>query len=365
MSSSTANGNTALVLSGGLALGAYHAGAYAALEAAGGPLPDHLAGCSIGAVTAAIIAGNPPGERVAQLRRFWDAVTDASPEVAPWAGLLVAGPWQQALSWASAARTGLLGRPGLFHPRLPMAGDPTPGLYDLAPLRGHLEQAVDFARLNGGEVRVSIAATDLVSGERVVFDTGRGDRIGPEHLLATSALAPLFAPVEVGGRLLGDGGLVANTPLDLVLDAPPAGPLLVIACDLFAREGSHPHSLGAAAARAGDLVFGNQTCRQLDAYRREHALRAVIANLTGRLPRGDGALGDALPTAREHGASTITVLHLAYRTAAEVGGPQKGFSYAASTLAEHWRAGEEDLRAALRVLGATAPAGFQVHAVRG
>ena len=93
---------TALVLAGGLAIGAYHAGVYAALEAAGGPVPRWFAGCSIGAVTAAILAGNRPEDRVAQLRRFWDATGDLPPTAAAWSGLLAAGPWQQALSWASA-----------------------------------------------------------------------------------------------------------------------------------------------------------------------------------------------------------------------------------------------------------------------
>ena len=351
-----------LVLSGGLAIGAYHAGVYAALDAAGGPMPSWLAGCSIGSVTAAILAGNRAEDRVAQLRRFWDAVGDPPP-VAAWSGLLVAGPWQQALSWASATRTGTLGRPGLFRPRLPRADDPTPGLYDLAPLHDLLAGLVDFGRLNSGEVRVSLAATDIVTGERVVFDTGRGDRIGPEHVVASSALLPLFAPVELGGRLLGDGGLTINTPLDLVLGDPAAEDRLIFASDLFGREGSHPRSLTAAAARAGDIVFGNQTHQVLEAYRREHHLRTTIAELTGRLP---AELRDAPDVARlvaDGRTSATTILHLGYRAAADVAGVQKAFGFAEATLAEHWRAGERDLQAALCWLDAAPKSGLSIHAV--
>ena len=355
---------TALVLAGGLAIGAYHAGVYAALEAAGGPAPRWFAGCSIGAVTAAILAGNRPEDRVAQLRRFWDATGDLPPTAAAWSGLLAAGPWQQALSWASAARTGTLGRPGLFRPRFQAVDDPTPGLYDLGPLHDRLTELVDFGRLNGGEVRVSIAATDVVTGERVVFDTGRGERIGPEHVVASSAMLPLFAPIELGGRLLGDGGMVANTPLDLVLGDPAAGDLTVFSSDLFGREGTRHRSLVAASARAGDIVFGNQTHMILEAYRREHRLRAMIAGLAGRLPF-EGADEPEVAALRVAGrAPDVTILNLGYRAAADVGGAQKAFSYAEATLAEHWRAGERDLGAALRLLGTAPAAGLSIHTVR-
>src|SRR5712691_10820179 len=59
----------ALVLSGGGALGAYQAGAYAALENCG-VRPNWIAGTAIGAVNAAIIAGNLPHERIFRLRQF-------------------------------------------------------------------------------------------------------------------------------------------------------------------------------------------------------------------------------------------------------------------------------------------------------
>src|ERR1700757_708341 len=64
----------ALVLQGGGALGSYQAGVYEAL-ASSQYVPDWVAGISIGAVNAAIIAGNAPENRVAQLRNFWEDVT--------------------------------------------------------------------------------------------------------------------------------------------------------------------------------------------------------------------------------------------------------------------------------------------------
>ena len=66
----------ALLLQGGGALGAYQAGIYQGLMEADRNLePDWVAGISIGAINAAIIAGNAPDKRVDKLRAFWDGVT--------------------------------------------------------------------------------------------------------------------------------------------------------------------------------------------------------------------------------------------------------------------------------------------------
>src|SRR5262245_16624675 len=65
----------ALVLQGGAALGAYQAGVYQAMHEAN-ILPDWVCGVSIGAINAAIIAGNPPNRRLQQLHSFWDLITE-------------------------------------------------------------------------------------------------------------------------------------------------------------------------------------------------------------------------------------------------------------------------------------------------
>jgi NTE family protein len=67
---------TALVFQGGGALGAYQAGVYQALAEAG-CAPDWLSGISIGAINAAIIAGNEPDMRLPRLRQFWKQSTSS------------------------------------------------------------------------------------------------------------------------------------------------------------------------------------------------------------------------------------------------------------------------------------------------
>jgi NTE family protein len=250
-----------------------------------------------------------------------------------------------------------------------------PGLYDLAPLRERLEEVIDFGLLNGPDApRLSVVTTDIATGEPVVFDTrpggGGGARVGPEHLLASCALPPDFAPVEVDGRLLADGGLSANAPLDLVLDEPAGGELVCLVLDLFAREGGRPRSLAAAAARALDLLFSGQSRLILEGRRREHRLRAMIGRLAARLPpalRDDPEVAAVLAEGRAHSA---TVLHLPYRAPAGEPDFQKTFDFSRAALAGRWEAGARDMAAALRTLAALprgdarAVEGLAVHETR-
>src|SRR5579862_8837568 len=97
-----------LVLQGGGALGSYQAGVYEAL-ATSPYLPDWIAGISIGAINAAIIAGNAPEKRVERLREFWEGITAPS-------ALWPATPGRA----ASSLNAIMFGQPGFFAPRWPM-----------------------------------------------------------------------------------------------------------------------------------------------------------------------------------------------------------------------------------------------------
>jgi NTE family protein len=338
-----------LVLSGGIALGAFEAGAFAAIEDADDDLPEWITAASIGAVNAAIIAGNQPGERAAALRRFWSsAASDPTPAVTALLGPPpVSGAWRRAYNDAAALQSLTFGRPGVFRPRM-MPGfmiGRAPALFDLAPLTARLREVVDFDRLNAGNPRLSIVATDVVSGERVVFDTARGTRIGPEHVAASGALLPLFAPVEVDGRLLGDGGLASNAPLDLVLDEPGRGELHCIVLELFTRSGPRPGFLSASLERATDVIFSNQTLRLLEGRAREYQLLALLDRVAGRLPpdlREDAEVAAMLGQVRELRQQT-TVVNLRYRPGADEAGPGKLFDFSGATLAERWTAGENGM----------------------
>ena len=342
----------ALVLSGGLALGAYQAGACEALLREEGA-PAHIAATSVGAVNAVLIAGCRDGDPAAALRAFWRGA--AGWPLPFWQEM--AG-WRQGIGIADALQSQAWGRPGLFRRRLMPEAGGVPGLHDLTPLRDRLAELVDFGRIAAGGIRLSLSATDLASGERVVFDTARGDTIGPEQVAASSALVPLFAPLEIDGRWLGDGALSANTPLDLVLDAEPDQDLLCFLVDLFAPDGQVPRSLGAGLSRSLDLVFGNQTRALLQARQRDAALRAVIARMGEAVPatlRDEPALHGLL--AEGHTARHL-LLSLGFHAGPQEIGVGKLMDYSAAALRERWQGGAAQMRAALR-LAAAPPAGAQ------
>jgi NTE family protein len=92
--------------------------------------------------------------------------------------------------------------------------------------------------------------------------------------MASCGFLPEFAPLEVDGRLLGDGGLSLNAPFDPMLVSDTQGGLLLHVVDLYARDGARPESLEAALERKNDFLFGNQTfirlkyCLELQKLRR-------------------------------------------------------------------------------------------------
>lgn len=229
----------ALVLSGGMALGAYQLGALEGL-AEGRFTPDWIAGTSIGALNGAIFAGNPPESRLPKLREFWEkainvgAVPDSFPSWMIKAGGLL-----------SALQTYLLGNTDFFRTRLrSLFAGGFPAHYDSGPLRSLLPDAVDFGYLNRGDIRFTLLTVDVATGNEVVFDTQLGHQIGPQHLLAAAGFLPDFAPIEIDGRVLGDGGFSRNAPAHLVLgDASTrCHNLVCYIVDLFANNGSLPET---------------------------------------------------------------------------------------------------------------------------
>ncbi|WP_206932509.1 patatin-like phospholipase family protein [Roseococcus thiosulfatophilus] len=341
----------ALVLSGGVALGAFEAGACAALEASGQPMPRWIAGSSVGAVNAALFAAAPPGQGGAALRGFWSSLAQ---EPTPLTTFLLGPPpargaWRAAHNRAAAWQTLLMGRPGLFRPDLRLGGGRA--FYDMAPLRARLDATLDLDRLNRGPTRLSIVTTDVETGARVVFDTARGDWLTAEHILASSAMPGLFPPVELEGRRLVDGGLSANAPLDLILREVGEEALTCLVVELFHRTGQRPRRLSAALARAADLAFGNQTRQALVAHAREWEVRARMASLARHLPEDRRADPEVAQLLRAAGVGArATVVLMGYRAAFDEAGPGKAFDFSTATLADRWRAGEAAMAAALRRL---------------
>lgn len=314
----------ALVLSGGNALGAYHAGAYQALHEAGW-LPERVVGASAGAVTGAIICGNAPERRLARLEALWRPASGLG-------STLPIGFLEEARRSSSALSSMILGEPDFFVPRSllgqwwnPVAVSQTPSLYDATPMEETLERLVDFERLNAACPPLAVTAVDIETGEDVVFDV-RTHELGPKHIRASSALIPAFSPVEMNGRLLADAGVAMNLPLDAILGTVTDQPLLCIAVDLLPLHGPPPPSLGETLARMQDLLFATQGRRAIAAWQAIFDARVA----TGSCP-------------------AVTLVHVAYSDhRREVSG--KAFDFSPVSARERWRAGHTDMSAALHAL---------------
>jgi NTE family protein len=163
----------ALLLQGGGALGAYQGGVYEALAEAD-LHPDWTAGISIGAINAALIAGNPPEKRVEKLREFWELVTSPGYDSGP-APLLNGDTARTMLNQWSAGRALSLGAAGFFAPRprtpwlWPHGSIEATSYYDTRPLRATLERLVDFDRVDSGGMRFSVGAVNVRTGNYRLF----------------------------------------------------------------------------------------------------------------------------------------------------------------------------------------------------
>ena len=335
----------ALVLQGGGALGAYQAGVYAAASETQRP-PDWIAGVSIGAVNAALIAGNPPDKRADRLREFWELVSSGPAQRLP--------PWlatREMLNQWSAAMAALVGVPGFFAPRRTPAlllgtAAPLTSVYDTSPLRSTLERLVDFDRLNDDGIRVSVGAVNVRTGNSVYFDN-RSQRLGPEHIMASGALPPGFPPVSIDGEDYWDGGIVSNTPLQYVLDMHPrTEPLVVLQVDLFSARGLMPASLSEVMERQKDITYSSRTRMNTDVMAANMNLQQAIADLIARLP---AAMRQDPGVAQVQAMLThqpIDVYHLIYRDKPyEL--ESKDYEFSRAAVEEHWEAGMRDMRRTL------------------
>jgi NTE family protein len=335
-----------LVFQGGGALGSYQAGVYEAL-AAGGLAPDWVGGISIGAINAALIAGNPPERRVERLRAFWEEATSGM----QWRPLFAAEGDRPLFVEFSAGWIAAAGVPGFFAPRIPppfLQFPGTPGalsFYDTAPLRRTLEQLVDFDLVNKGPIRLSVGAVNVRSGNFTYFDS-RHTRIGPEHIMASGALPPAFPPIEIDGEFYWDGGLVSNTPLQYVLDQEQKKDLTIAQVDLFNAIGEAPRNLLEATEREKDIRYSSRTRAATDLSLRLHRVKALIRELIDEAPEGvrsDPRIRELEAFSRD---TVVTVMHLINRHRG-YDSASKDYEFSRATMLELWAAGRADVEKTL------------------
>lgn len=343
----------ALVLQGGGALGAYQAGVYEGLHDAG-IRPNWLAGISIGALNAAIIAGSPEAERVERLREFWETICAAPVEWPAGEGLADTMPFAfdlRSLHNAMAAMRALFqGQPGFFKPRFPsplwspFSGNASTSFYDTAPLQRTLERLVDFDRLNSGEVRVSVGAVNVRTGNLTYFDTAER-RLGPKHFMASGALPPGFPAVEIDGEHYWDGGMVSNTPLSRVLSSEPRD-TLTFQVDLWSARGRVPYDMMEVSSRQKDIQYSSRTRAITDHALRMQKMRQAVLRTIERLPESakqDPEIRAIADMARHR---SCNIIHLIYQSKIYEG-QSKDYEFGLNAMRAHWQSGLDDIRRTL------------------
>jgi NTE family protein len=327
----------ALVLQGGGALGSYQAGVYQALDAQGIEI-DRVAGISIGAINAALIAGNPPERRVARLTEFWEQVSSWLPSLSvPYDDY-----WREFLHEWSAGFVAMAGVPGFFGPRLtpPMLAAPGSAgalsFYDNGLLADTLDRLIDWKLLNDGPIRLSVGTVEIQSGNFRFFDN-RKERLDARHIMASGALPPGLPPVEIDGKLWWDGGIVSNTPLSDVLETQ-TDPMLVFQVDLFSAAGELPRTIMDVVAREKEIRYSSRTRQVSDQLLRLRKERRAVGRLLRKLPE---SLKDDPDVAflRAHAQEQpVNVVQLIYRANAWESG-SRDYEFSARSMREHWAAG--------------------------
>jgi len=306
-----------LLLQGGGALGAYHIGAYQALHEAGME-PQWIAGVSIGAFNACILAGNPPAQRLASLENLWDTIS--RPEsVDFWTS--VHGLERRVHNTASHVEAILLGQPNFFYPRFPgpqFMPDQAPeevSYYVSTPMLRTLREFADFDLVNAKQTRLSVGATHVKTGALIFFDNSK-QVLTPEHILASGSLPPGLPGTRIDGELFWDGGCVSNTPLDVVFDEPFDGRRIVFMIDLWSSLGKEPRNMDELRWRQNDILYASRSTHRLQSLAARHNLQHALLRLKVKDPNSELAVtsvSSAHEIRTELGSGTLDIVHITYQ----------------------------------------------------
>jgi NTE family protein len=335
-----------LVLQGGGALGAYQAGVYQALHE-GGIEPDWIVGTSIGAINASLIAGNEPHNRVPRLQEFWKRMADKA-------------LWHTWSAWAQAARplsywqALSYGVPGFFDPNplaflgphVPLGADRA-GYYSMAPLERTLLELVDFSLINRSMPRLTVGAAHVRTSQMRYFDARDGE-VTVRHILASGALPPAFPAVRIDGELYWDGGILSNTPTEVVLDDTPRRNSLIFAVHLWNPTGGEPETIWEVLHRQKEIQYASRVADHIARQAQIHRLRHVIKQLLAYVPE---EVRDSEAVRELASYSCLTRMHVVRLLAprADDDDHTKDVDFSPARIRARWEAGYAAARRAIEL----------------
>ncbi len=336
-------GQIVLVLQGGGALGAYQGGVYQALHEAGIE-PDWVIGTSIGAINAALIAGNPPAQRLAKLCDFWDGVEWDQPGGAalPW---WLTGP-------ASNLTTMTMGVPGFFEPNPKLwlgvraaLGVEDASYYRTQQLRTTLTRLVDFDLIKRNLTRLTVGAVNARTGAMRYFDS-RKEPLHESHIMASGALPPAFPAIRIDGEPYWDGGIYSNTPVEAVLDDNPRRSSTVFSVHLWNPSGTEPQSIWEVLGRQKEIQYSSRAESHVRRQQQIHRLRHVISEMAKHVPlrdRGSAELQEMISW------GCRTTIHIVRLLAPRLDGEDhtKDIDFTPVGIKARWAAGYADTQDAI------------------
>jgi NTE family protein len=217
--------------------------------------------------------------------------------------------------------------------------------YDNTALRGTLERLVDFDRINSGEMRFSVGAVEVRSGNFIYFDSTK-HKITFEHIAASGSLPPGFPATKIGDHYFWDGGLVSNTPLEWVLDSRPRRDTLALQVDLWNARGELPRDMVEVEVRHKEIIYSSRNRAATERYKYMQKLRIALADLIKKVPDELRDCEEAKLLLGEANDKVCNIVHLIYR-ARSYEGIAKDFEFSRRTMEEHWKTGYDNMQETL------------------
>ncbi len=288
------NLQTAIVLQGGGALGAYEYGVLKALyEQRPGFRPVAVAGISIGAITAAVLGG-APGDPIRALDTLWRGkLTVSSPVPMPW----LPAPVDRALA--------TFGNPGMYQlqPALFTAPWLVTSIYDTAPLRQTLAELVDPRGLDDDATRVIVGAINVATGLMDYFYSRQPGGLTFDHVVASGSLPPGFPMTPIGDDWFWDGGLFSNTPLSPAInaleeaaDGDRAVERELVVVELFPMQASVPQTFSEVLQRMVQLQYTSRLTLDKHFFDKISGLVDLMAEIDHAVPADSAVRNDPVFT---------------------------------------------------------------------
>jgi NTE family protein len=337
-------GQVVLVFQGGGALGAYQAGVYEAMNEAGIE-PDWIIGTSIGAINASLVAGNEPKDRVEKLKEFWHRMSHKT----MWNS---GAPWPQMSQAMSYWNTVFGGIPEFFAPNLgaylgntARLGAENAAYYSTEPLGNTLNDLVDFKLIKSNRPRLTVGAANVCTSKMRYFDS-RDTEIGAKHIMASGALPPAFPAVRIDGELYWDGGILSNTPAEIVFDDYPRRNSLIFAVHLWNPNGPEPESIAEVMHREKDVQYSSRVANHIDRQMQTHHLRHIIKQLASKVPEPARSSAEVKELASWGCATQMHIVRLLAPSLSNED-QTKDVDFSPWRIKERWDAGLNDMRSAI------------------